>query len=427
VIGAVCAIEITGINPMTGWSDFATPAAPFWAVMSLFAATWLVVRGLRADLRRYALLAGSVACALAFDPIFAIASIAWALGFHAALFAGGKPRPGRGLAYALASFVGLGIACSRDLWPEFLDQHRELGRIGYLFALAYTLRIAWLWHEVRMRKQHIPRLDVVLYFVFAPMFVVMPYMLAVIRCDRFRAALPAHDRTVERAGIRMIAWGCVLAVIAWAMHELRDPTIALNDSLRAHDLPGVALWSLLSYPIQHVVKVCAVAAILVGMIRMLGVDLAPSFSRPLAAQTVPELWRRWNTHFRDLLVELFYVPVAFRLRRKPERAIILGCFYVFVVGSTLFHVPKHYFRLGSIYPPMLNLVAENIVMGAIVAFALIRERRRPASTAPPSAIRFALRVLRTWVIWLVVVLYVGHGLQYAVFGQAIPHAIQPWR
>lgn len=205
MIAAVCAIELAGINTMTGWSDFATPAAPFWVVTSLFAATWLGVRVLRADLRRLALLVGSLACAIAFDPVFAAVCVAWTLGFHAALFAGGKPRPGRGLAYALASFLALGIACSRDLWPAFLDEHRELGRIGYLFALAFTLRIAWVWHEVRMRKQHIPRLDFVLYFVFAPMFVVIPYMLAVVRCDRFRAALPAHDHAVERAGIRMIS------------------------------------------------------------------------------------------------------------------------------------------------------------------------------------------------------------------------------
>ena len=427
MIGAVCALQLTGVNAMTGWSEFATPAAPFWVVTAVFAVTWLVVRDLRGDLRRYALLVGSLGCAIAFDPVFAIASVGWAIGFHAALFAGGTPRPGRGLAYALASFLGLGVACSRDLWPGFLDAHRELGRIGYLFALAYTLRIAWLCHEVRMRRQVIPRLDVVLYFVFAPMFIVIPYMLAVIRCDRLRAALPTHDRGVERGGIRMIAWGCVLALIAWGMHELRDPTLALNAALRAHDLAGVAAWSLLSYPIQQAIKVCAVAAILVGMIRMLGVELAPSFSRPLAAQTVPELWRRWNTHFRDLLVELFYVPVALRLRRTPERAIVMGCLWVFVVGSTLFHIPKHYFRFGSIYPPQLNLLVENLVMGAVVAIALIRERRRPAPIASPSPIRVALRVLRTWVIWLVVVLYIGHGSQYALFGEAVPHAIQPWR
>src|SRR4051812_41483063 len=135
---------------MTGWSELATPAAPFWVVVALFAITWLLVRELRADQRRYALLAGSCACALAFDPVFAAVSVAWALGFHVALFGGGRARPGRGLAYAIGSFLALGVACSRDLWPGFLDEHRELGRIGYLFALAFTLRIAWLWHEVRM-------------------------------------------------------------------------------------------------------------------------------------------------------------------------------------------------------------------------------------------------------------------------------------
>ena len=109
-----------------------------------------------------------------------------------------------------------------------------------------------------------------------------------------------------------------------------------------------------------------------------------------------------------------------RLRRTPERAIVVGCISVFVVGSVLFHLPKHYFRYGSIYPPNLHIVVENIVMCVIVAFALIREGRAAKARVvcpPPSVLRAALRVIRTWIVLVVVVWYVGYGAQYAVFGE----------
>jgi D-alanyl-lipoteichoic acid acyltransferase DltB (MBOAT superfamily) len=68
--------------------------------------------------------------------------------------------------------------------------------------------------------------------------------------------------------------------------------------------------------LEHLLIALSIASILVGMVRVLGIDLGPSFDQPLRSASVLEWWRRWNTHFRDLLVELFYYPVVMRLRRR---------------------------------------------------------------------------------------------------------------
>lgn len=419
LLGILCALEAAGLTHLRGWSDL-DPERPYVVLFAAYLATWIGTREVRGAARRIVLLVGSVVTACLFDPWFAAGSIVWVVAFHASVFAGRRVRPGRGLAFVLLTFAGLVVACSRDLWPDFLAAHRELGRWGYLFAMAYTFRIAWLLHQVRMQRAVLPLLDVVLYFVFAPFFVIVPYMLAIPRCDRFRAGLDAHSAAIERSGIRLLAWGVALTLAAVALHTLYDPRAALFASLRAHDLAAIALHSVPAYPINAALETCAIVAVLVGMVRLLGIDLGSSFRRPLLAQSITELWRRWNTHFRDLLVELFYVPVVMRLRRTPERAIVVGCIAVFVVGSVLFHLPKHYFRYGSIYPPNLHIVVENIVMCAIVAISLIREARAVQARIvrpPPSVLRAALRVIRTWIVLVVVVWYVGYGSQYAVFGE----------
>lgn len=426
MLAVVCVLQLTGINEMAGWMDTARPWLPFVVVVALFSTTWLVARGLRERARRIALLVGSCACAVAFDPVFAAGSVLWLLGFHRALFARGRTHPGWGLAYALTTLLVLAVACSRDLWPEFLDAHRELSRLGFLWAIAYVFRIAWVLHEVRMRREVLPLLDFILYFVFAPLFVIIPHMLVIPRCDRFRAGLPRHDLGVERAGVRLVAWGCVLAVGAWVLREVYDPKTLTLAALHAHDTLRVALLGLPYYPLQPALEVCASAAILVGLVRIAGIDLGVSFDRPLTAQTLGEFWRRWNTHFRDLLVELFYVPTVLRMRRRRTRGIVLGCFMVFVVGSTLLHLPKHYFRNGSVIPLDVHILVENLLMFAIVAIELVREQTRPFVPAT-SPIRAALRMVRTWTILLVVVIYAGYGSQYALFGERIPVATQPWR
>ncbi len=429
LVGVLCCLEAAGLTRLRGWCEL-DPERPYAVLFAAYLATWVVARETRGLVRRSALLIGSVATACLFDPWFAAGSIAWVVAFHAVVFARGRVHPGRGLAFSLVTFAVLAVACSRDLWPAFLDAHRDVGRWGYLFALSYTFRIAWLLHQVRMQRTVLPLLDVMQYFVFAPFFVIVPYMLAIPRCDRFRAGLDAHDVAIERSGIRMIAWGVALTLVTVVLHAVYDPRTQFLASLRAHDLAGIALHSLPAYPISAALEVCAIAAILVGMVRLLGIELGPSFQRPLLASSISEFWRRWNTHFRDLLVELFYLPVVMRLRRTPERAIIVGCISVFVVGSVLFHLPKHYFRYGSIYPANVHIVVENIMMCAIVAIALIREARAAKARAvrpSPSLPRAALCVIRTWIVVLVVVMYAGYGSQIAVFGERTPHAIQHGR
>lgn len=419
---ALIALWATGVDRLGGWGDGATPLAPLPVVIGLAAITWLGARTRTGGARRAALLAGSLACAFAYDPLFAAGSLLWLGGLHVTLFAGGTAHPLRGLVYSLATLVALAFACNRDLW----DVPKPLARCGFLFVIAYLFRITWLLHEVRMRRQTIPLVDVALYFLFAPLFVVVPYMLAIPRCDRVRVALDAHDRAIESSGIRFVAWGCALAVIAWASRTFVDPLGHEFAALEAHDLPRVVLYALPHYPIQPALDACAAGAIVVGLVRMFGVDLGVSFRRPLAAQTITEVWRRWNMHFRETLVELFYTPVVLRLRRTKRRAMVWGCVSVFVIGSTVFHLPKHYFRYGSLTPPDLHILVENAIMCAVVVFAMLREQTRPTPPAT-SRVRIALRVLRTWTLLLVIVIYAGYGSQYAIYGARPPVAITPWR
>src|SRR5688500_9003770 len=139
LVGVLCGLEAAGLTRLRGWCEI-DPDRPYAVLFGAFVASWLVVREARGIGRRIALLCGSLVTACLFDPWFAAGSVAWVVAFHRVLFAGQRARPGRGLVFVLATFLVLGVVCSRDLFPGFLDSHREVSRWGYLFAVAYTFR-----------------------------------------------------------------------------------------------------------------------------------------------------------------------------------------------------------------------------------------------------------------------------------------------
>src|SRR5262245_58197042 len=195
LLAALYGLVATGATTLTAWTERFVPVSRYPALFGGLFATWLLARLARSPRsRRAALLAGSLATAAVFDPWFLAISVAWVAGLHRVLFGAGGPRVRSAVAYCIVSYAAPPIRCGRELWPELLERHRELGVWGYAFAVSYPFRIAWLIHEARVqRTAHLPFVDVALYFVFAPFFVIVPYMLAIPRCDRFRAGLDRHD------------------------------------------------------------------------------------------------------------------------------------------------------------------------------------------------------------------------------------------
>ncbi len=415
VLGALLAslyvMLATGTATLTAWTERFVSLSRFPALLAGFYLTWILGRSaVRGVTRRTGLLVGSLTCAAICDPAFLVASVLWIVAFHRVLFSGARHRLAWALAFVIASFVAFAVVCNRDLWPQWLAEHRNISRWGYLFAVSYTFRIAWLLHQVRMqRTEYLSIADLVLYFVFAPFFIIVPYMVAIPRCDRFCDGLSRHDLAIERSGLRMFAWGVLLTLVLAGVRYVHDPQYASVEAVRAGAYGAAFFEGLLYYPVEVVLIACAISSISIGMVRVLGIDLGPSFSAPLFSLSVTEWWRRWNTHFRDLLVDIFYYPIVMRNRRRPMTGIVLGCASVFFVGSFLLHIPKTYFRYGHIDAMPFSLLPESAIMFVLVAGSLVLERRRPVVPPRPTGLGFAIRIVTTWVLIFSAVVLAGYG------------------
>ena len=343
------------------------------------------------DLRRPLLALASLAAMLSFSPLFTAISIGFIAAVYAVLF---SRLPNAAKVAFLVACVAAPIVGVARHHPAAVPPDPLLALLGSMFVLNYTFRLFALYQAARaVRFQRQPFVDCFLYLALAPYFVIVPYMLAIPRFDRFQRSIGRHNPELVATGARSIATGVCIATaftVANAVFPLEQ--IMIRGGLEGRALQVMPL-ALLEYPVWAVFAIVGPALILTGMQQILGVDVLPPFDHPLRSRSVADWWRRWNTHFRELLVDLFFYPVLLRLRRRPYLAIWLATLAVFVVGSTLFHIPKFAFRAGLRVD--WGLLAENAFFAIVVGISLCLERAR---WRPRWRLPTLVAILLTWLL-----------------------------
>lgn len=416
LLAAVFVAARADLLPLLAWTAPVVPATRLPWMLGLFFLTFVAFSATEDRLRRPILLVSSLAAACLFDPRFAAISLLFFVAYHRVVYAPIGLR--WKLAFLVATFAGWAVAADLAAFPN-LAERRWLLDFAYAFAVSYTFRVFYLLYEARLRRfAPVPLCDFLIYFLATPYFVIVPYMFAIPRLGRFAEGLDKRNPALERRGLRHLLAGLVVGVAWHLFRRLLDPRLAFVASLRAGDLRLALPMGLLYYPVGVLMNVLGTAYVLAGLLKVLGFDVPPAFDRPLSSTSVLEWWRRWNIHFRNFLVDIFFYPLMLRWRRvNPYLAIVGGCAAVFLVGSTLFHLPKRYFAHSSHLALDAGLLVENGLWFLLVSASLCLEKRRLLAGARPAAaspLRRGLLVARTWAVVFVVVVACGYGTSYLV-------------
>ena len=418
VLGLAVLLVESGRVTLLTWTERVFPVSSYRWLLALYFAGWLAAAWAPSRHRRVILLVASLMVAAVVSAGFTALLLVWVTVYHRVLATARLSTRGK-LAFVVATFAAWVIGCNAIWFSGLHANHPWIPAYGYLFAVGLTFRICYAFHELRLRDfEATPFVDFLLYFFFAPFFVCVPYMMAIPRLDTFRAGLEAPAPSVERAGLRALAAGLALSTVAGLVVAHANVRGLFVQLLREGRLVVALPVGILYYPGQVVLETVAASLVLLGLIRIYGVDLAPPFRNPLAATSVTEWWRRWNVHFRDFLVDLFYHPVVLRLRRRgPYLPLVAGTVSVFLVGSTFFHwLAKHYFAFGSHHRAMWGTIAENAAMTILVAGSLCLEKRRAlrgvVSPAPTGGFGLLRRRLTTYTLVFASVVVVGYGASY---------------
>ncbi|MBI4422465.1 MAG: hypothetical protein HY554_01990 [Elusimicrobia bacterium] len=144
----------------------------------------------------------------------------------------------------------------------------------------------------------------------------------------------------------------------------------------------------------------------VGTARLLGFDLRDNYAEPLLASSYAEHWRRWNVHFREMVMAFFYYPVMLRLARARPSAgasnIVAACWTTFF-GHGLFVVAANavFYSPGS-WPGLRDSACRIALFEglqwALVSGSLLRSRSQPGAPQPASGLREAAGIATTFAL-----------------------------
>lgn len=364
-------------------------------------------------------------------PAIVVGGAAWAWLYHRLLWSR-APRA-VALAWPIATLLAVLAAADAAHFPGLVGRHPALWIIATTFALGWFLRALALWHEARSGLPRPAALDVIVAFGLAPFALVPPYMLALPKLATVQDGVRALAPATVRSGVRWLAYGLAVSTSLWVLGRLDlDPQAHLIDALRARAWAEAVPLALVVYPIRAVYEACGAGALVLGLVRCFGIAMAPAFDRPLLARDITDWWRRYNTHFRGLLVDLFWTPVALKLRRRPILAGYLGAAAVFLAGSVPLHWPKQAALHGSPWTFPWSTAAESAIMTVLVgtALAVARRRRRPRAVGAlephrpgqdglrAALVRWGQRAA-TWAMVCGAVLMIGYQVDYRV-------RVAPW-
>lgn len=237
---------------------------------------------------------------------------------------------------------------------------------GLMWAFFIPLRLVWFHYQVTRSPQNPPDfLELNLYFFMIPAPIMLPYMFAIPRREEITAAGAPDDGTLARGSVYIMAG--IAFYLAYQSFDRLFMVISTIPHMKWVLIP----WS---YPFEPVFYALGSAYVITGLYNRLGASVTLAFRSPLNSNSVLEWWRRWNVHFRDMLVEIFFYPFVMGKRQNPYLRLWAGTFGVFIIGSTILHwAIKHYFGINDtvFYWSML---VENSIMFIAVGILLHYER-----------------------------------------------------
>ena len=335
--------------------------------------------------------------------LLSLEQLCFVLGFTILLhLLADRPR----LAGAALALVYLPLIFSGLLLDFERGDLAEHDRIPAFFLVIYLKKAIYRAWERGVAKTEVPTLlDTAHYFLS------LPFALgkaAVVSPQEWRKEGGSFVHGLRTLALAVLHLAGFLAMAAAPVALLVDRVVLAElDSRTWFALYGVVLsnWvAIYLFRYGH-------EQLSIGAARLLGHEVRDNYQQPLLAKDYAEFWRHWNIHFRDMVVRMFYMPIALTLNRaEPKKklrnlgaAVVVtfaahGAFMLLVRGIHLpLHMADRWLELAlalAVYE-----VFEALFVWLTLAWQATRRRTR-------SRLRLVLGVLLTFHLRAVLVLFV---------------------
>ncbi len=132
-------------------------------------------------------------------------------------------------------------------------------------------------------------------------------------------------------GCRRLLWGMFLKICI--ADQLTSYVDAVYDNYTFHNTSSIIL-AAVCYFFQLYTDFCGYSHMAVGVSLILGFSIRENFNRPLFAQNITELWRRWHMSLTTWLTDYIFIPLNIRFRNWGVWGLYIATFInMIVVGA----------------------------------------------------------------------------------------------
>lgn len=150
--------------------------------------------------------------------------------------------------------------------------------------------------------------------------------------------------------IKLIVWSVIvvqfiLSVLVYIMSYYHIEKIEYYQLMtrNGHTFPIVTGWLSLIYSVTYdALKLCVGGNTLVAVARFAGFYLPRFMYKPLSSRTLVDFWNRYHYYFKELLVDIFFMPTFLKYFKKhPKMRLVFATFMAAGVGNFIFHFLKY--------------------------------------------------------------------------------------
>jgi hypothetical protein len=328
------------------------------------------------------------------------------------------------LLLALETFLcGLGSFGLLHGWPRALLWSAILVFTPYLWFLPFAIA------DLRSRAPSPLTLQLATLRPFwSPAY--LPFGKGAAFLRKHLSTTPREIAVTQMKAIKLLIWANMLFALRAALGRvfldfahIPDPHDAIDALIAGHPYAPALGWAaLLLATARYALQAAAWAHLFIGIARLAGYRLPRGSWRPLEARTLMDYFNRFHYYFKELLVDLFFMPTFFRMfRNHPRLRMFFATFMAAGVGNAIWHFCRNIALVategvGSAVASFTSYLFYAVVLAAGVGLSQVRANRgiRPAATVTARIYSFV------FVWFFVVCIHIfGDGSRIHTLGQRL--------
>jgi hypothetical protein len=293
----------------------------------------------------------------------AVAPIRW--GWKA----GAMAAVASGLALARAGYfgpgltLGLGRTLPSAMWPV----------LGTMFMFRMIIYL----YELKHARKPESVVDTAAYFCLLPNFCFLHFPVVDYRTF-LRGYFAADIHAIQRRGLRMMLLGLVqLLGYRFLNHRVR---------IGPDEVEGLA--TLARYLGANYLLYLHVAGqfhLACGVLHLFGHQLPETHHNFLLASSFTDYWRRINIYWKDFMVRVFFNPVVFRLKKRPQAVALAAATAVVFLTTWALHAYQSFWLSGRWNFSVPDALFWGVLGLLVMVNVQLDARRKKKPAAPEGA------------------------------------------